>query len=491
MKHLFIYLFGMHRFAGAATPTTARPSAGRRAGMDRLSRLWSAIARPFYRSIYVRFQYAFGLAILGLLLMAAITVVSGRVLMNTYENSVSEARFELMPAHDIQASLREAEHLTYLYAIEGNQSAPFRFKVVEETVYREFRQLIESTSRFASVEHAHSSISVSESVTAWKEAQAAALAVFRFAAGTPEAVEALRRAHAKIDPVYDTISKFHRGSMQDLQDRLKFARSVADQTYSAIFGAIMIGLGVLIAAGFFVGGSVLQPIEELQRVARRLGEKDFSQRVRLRNTRDELGQLGRAFNIATATLQRLYGELEQRSTHDGLTGALNRAAFDERLSAECMSADRHKRSMSLLMVDIDFFKRVNDTHGHQTGDHVLQTLVELLNETIRPGDILARYGGEEFIIILPEADENGAMAMAERVRSTVERHVFNCPIGNNIGVTVSVGCANRLTAGMASDDLVKAADAALYRAKKTGRNRVVSASELAPAHRSGARKAAA
>lgn len=423
--------------------------------------------------------------------MAAITVVSGRILMNTYENSVSEARFELMPAHDIQASLREAEHLSYLYAIEGDQSAPFRFKVVEETVDREFRQLTESTLRFASVEHAHSSISVSESIKAWQGAQVAALAVFRFAAGTPEAVEALKRAHAKIDPVYDTISKFHRGSMEDLQERLKFARSVADKAYSAIFGAIMIGLGVLVVAGFVVGGSVLQPIEKLQRAARRLGEKDFSHRVKLHNTRDELGQLGRAFNIATATLQRLYGELEQRSTHDGLTGALNRAAFDQRLSAECKSADRHKRSVSLLMVDIDYFKRVNDDHGHQTGDQILQNLVRLLNETLRPGDTLARYGGEEFIVILPDADEAGAMAMAERVRRAVEGHAFYCPSGNNIGVTVSVGCASRRTAEMASGELIKAADAALYRAKKTGRNRVVSASELSLARRSGAKKAAA
>ena len=143
-----------------------------------------------------------------------------------------------------------------------------------------------------------------------------------------------------------------------------------------------------------------------------------------------------------------------------------------------MSADRHQRSLSLLMVDIDFFKRVNDNHGHQTGDQVLQTLVGLLNKTIRPGDILARYGGEEFIIILPETDEDSAMAMAERVRGTVEGYSFNCPIGVDIGVTVSIGCANRRVHAMASEDLVKAADAALYQAKKTGRNRAVLARDL-------------
>lgn len=410
--------------------------------------------------------------------MAAITFVSGHILMNTYENSVSEARYELMPARSLQTALREAEHLTYLYAIEGDQSVPFRFKEIGETVTREFLQLTESQLRFGSVEHAHSGVSLTETVKAWQDAQTAVLQVFQFAAGTPEAVEALKRAHVMIDPVYDAISSFYHGSMQDLQKRLGYAHSVADGAYFAIFVAILIGLCVLVAMGLIVGRSVLQPIADLQWAARRLSEKDFTCRIRLRNTKDELGQLGRAFNVAFAAIQRLYAELERRSTHDGLTGAFNRAGFDARLSAECKSADRHKRSLSLLMVDIDFFKRVNDTHGHQTGDQVLQTLVRLMNETIRPGDILARYGGEEFIIILPETDEGGAMAMAERVRGTVEGYSFNCPIGVNIGVTVSIGCANRRAHAMASEDLVKAADAALYQAKKTGRNRVVSAREL-------------
>lgn len=491
MLRSFYFWLSSRQLAGAPALNAVRPAVGSRAGIGWLAGLWAAIARPFYRSIYVRFQYAFSVAILGLLLMAAITLVSGRVLMDTYENSVSEARFELMPAHHLQTSLREVEHLTYLYAIEGNQSAQSQLKEIGETVTRDFQQLTESMLRFGSIEHAHSSISMPDTVKSWRDAQTAALQVFQFAPGTSEAIDALKRAHATIDPVYDAISEFHRGSMQDLQERLRYARSVADKAYAAIFGAILIGLGLLIVMGLVVGRSVLQPIAELQSAARRLGAKDFTHRVKLRNTRDELGQLGRAFNIAFASLQRLYDELERRSTHDGLTGAFNRAAFDARLFAECKSADRHRRPLSLLMVDIDFFKRVNDTHGHQAGDQVLQDLVQLLDETIRPGDIVARYGGEEFSIILPETDEDSAMAMAERVRRTVESHSFVCPVGEVIGVTVSIGCANRRTDAMVSEGLVKAADAALYRAKKTGRNRVVSASELSPAHRSAGKKAAA
>lgn len=412
--------------------------------------------------------------------MAAITLGAGRVLLNTYENSVSEARVELMPAHSLQVSLREAERLTYLYAIEGDRSAPAHFKEVTETVNSQFQKLTESNLRFGSLKHAHSDISAPKTIKAWQDAQAAVLQVFQHAPGTTEVIEALKRAHAAIDPVYDTVSEFQHGSMQDLQKRLKFAHSVAEWAYFAIFGAVLIGLGVLIAMGLVVGRSVLQPIARLREAALKIGEKDFSHRVRLRNTRDELGQVGRAFNIASIYLQRVYRELERRATHDGLTGALNRAEFDARLSAECRSADRHKRPLSLLMVDIDFFKRVNDNHGHQTGDQVLQAIVRLLNETVRPADVVARYGGEEFIIILPETDEDSAMAMADRLRRTIDDHCFACPTGEDLRITVSIGCASRPHHAMAPEDLVKTADMALYRAKETGRNRVVSARELPP-----------
>lgn len=216
MKYLSILGISRRELADVSPLEAICHSGSRRIGVGRFVRLWSTIARPFHRSIHVRFQYAFGFAIFGLVLMATITLVSGRVLLNTYENSVSEARFELMPIHRLQVLLREAEHLTYLYAIEGDRSGPFRFKELGETVDRQFQQLTESKLRFRSVVHAHSHFSVPKTVKAWQDAQTAVLQVFQYAAGTTEAAEALRRAHAAIDPVYDTISDLHDLSMQDL-----------------------------------------------------------------------------------------------------------------------------------------------------------------------------------------------------------------------------------------------------------------------------------
>jgi len=115
--HLNFAGFSERGPAGAMGSRGPRTADDRRRTSGRFAGLWLAVARPFYRSIYIRFQYAFGFAVLGLVLMATITLVSGRALLNTYEKSVAEARFELMPAHSLQVSLREAEHLAYLYVM--------------------------------------------------------------------------------------------------------------------------------------------------------------------------------------------------------------------------------------------------------------------------------------------------------------------------------------------------------------------------------------
>jgi two-component system, cell cycle response regulator len=181
--------------------------------------------------------------------------------------------------------------------------------------------------------------------------------------------------------------------------------------------------------------------------------------------------------MASTTLQKLYRELERRSTHDGLTGLLNLAAFDERLQVEFDGSDRHRRPLSLLMVDIDFFKRVNDSYGHQAGDRVLQSVANLLGTTTRPGDVVTRYGGEEFAIILPETDEASAMVMAERLRAAIESAEIECDTCGAIKLTISIGCASRRSRLISTGGLVNAADSALYEAKTAGRNRVVSANK--------------
>jgi diguanylate cyclase (GGDEF)-like protein len=155
---------------------------------------------------------------------------------------------------------------------------------------------------------------------------------------------------------------------------------------------------------------------------------------------------------------------------DGLTNLVNRKQLDTILNEEIPRARRHARELSLLMVDIDHFKQINDAHGHLTGDSVLRGIAALLQKRLRPNDRLGRYGGEEFCAILPETPLHNAAKFAEELRALVESHAFMSD-EQEIRLTISVG-VSALQEGMQLEDLYRAADEMLYKAKRTGRNRV-------------------
>lgn len=174
-----------------------------------------------------------------------------------------------------------------------------------------------------------------------------------------------------------------------------------------------------------------------------------------------------ALALHNAALRR---EVEQLATRDALTGVANRRVFDDTLRREC---ERHARTgtrCALILLDVDHFKRINDTHGHQAGDSVLAQIGRALRDICRDADLPARYGGEEFVVLLTDCDDAAqALATGERIRAAITHTVTTVPI------TVSAGLACVPTHGTTPGDLVRAADAALYAAKRAGRNQSVMA----------------
>ncbi len=182
-------------------------------------------------------------------------------------------------------------------------------------------------------------------------------------------------------------------------------------------------------------------------------------------------------------LKRLQDELKKSnallkklSSTDVLTKIHNRRNLMEMLDAEFERANRYGNYLSLLMVDIDHFKNVNDTYGHQMGDEVLSGLGDILRETKRKNDMPGRYGGEEFIVILPHSDPGGSLIVAERLREHVEQKEFKDSVSDPLPlkITISIGVATFPAPNIKSAaELIKRADEALYEAKETGRNKVV------------------
>jgi diguanylate cyclase (GGDEF)-like protein len=172
------------------------------------------------------------------------------------------------------------------------------------------------------------------------------------------------------------------------------------------------------------------------------------------------------------TLQNENQKLKKANRLDELTGAFNRRHFEDTLSEEFDFAERHSSTLSLIFVDIDYFKETNDTYGHQAGDQVLQTVAELLRNTVRGSDIVARYGGDEFVIVLPGTDADRTTAVAARIVDEARSLQIDTDEGQKVRITLSLGTATQSTAHdfRSAAGLIRAADSALYDSKRKGRD---------------------
>ena len=258
------------------------------------------------------------------------------------------------------------------------------------------------------------------------------------------------------------------------------AANIAGVAVAALLAAAIAGLGVEIL--------VLRRIRALLDAANRVRGGDFSVRIHPQTGRGELSQLAAAFDSMAETLQQRDTELRNamlelhaQATTDPLTRLSNRRQLGELLPRELMRARRGdgkvtSGKVAALLIDLDFFKRINDTFGHEAGDLVLSEVGKLLRAMIRASDMACRYGGEEIALILPDTTLKVASDRAESIRVKISglRFVHE---GKDIGpVTASIGVAIFPDHANDAEELLRAADTALYRAKHDGRNRVVVAS---------------
>ena len=194
-------------------------------------------------------------------------------------------------------------------------------------------------------------------------------------------------------------------------------------------------------------------------------------------------RLARAFNAASGA----FIQVEARATHDRLTGIPNRETLLAILGSEVERAVRHYKPLSVAFIDIDRFKPINDTYGHNSGDAVLRQVARLVADGVRVNDTFGRYGGEEFMLILPETLPDDAVRLAEELRTLVQQEALHIADGQTVNVTISIGIAGGRGAELQLDMLVDRADAAMYAAKSLGRNRTYQFQDLddeAPVRRS-------
>jgi diguanylate cyclase (GGDEF)-like protein len=215
--------------------------------------------------------------------------------------------------------------------------------------------------------------------------------------------------------------------------------------------------------GVYIGSVVLVTLIVIRQIAALRENHDLYSRVAAAN------QALEATNIA---LENANDRLHEQATSDPITGGMNHRAIQQFLQDEVELQQRYGRACAVLFLDVDFFKTINDVHGHRTGDLILREFNALVSSAVRAADAVGRWGGEEFLAVLPETDSDAAIAVAERIRECVAAAEFGPA---NLHVTCSIGVAACPNDGDNADELVSAADHAMYAGKMLGRNQVCAA----------------
>jgi diguanylate cyclase (GGDEF)-like protein len=252
-------------------------------------------------------------------------------------------------------------------------------------------------------------------------------------------------------------------------------RDLRNQT-ALVVSLLLIGIGSI---AYVLGASIARPLDRLIKGAGRVADGDLAVTIST-GSKGELGYLTRVFNDMVERLRAGREELERISITDSLTGIYNRKYLNEKLADHVTYARDGDSTFTILMIDVDHFKAYNDTYGHVAGDKVLSRLGPLLKAQLRSSGFVARYGGEEFFALLPDADADDAVKVAERIRTAVADEPFG-ESGDEVRLTLSIGVATFENRGETSESIIAAADKALYRAKKNGRNRVTKARRKAAA----------
>lgn len=419
------------------------------------------------QSLSTRCFIGFGVILLPFLLAAALGLFYLLPsLVDPLNNSVKVVTNEVHPMLHLQEDLLRATKSVNDYLGNGNPGASMLFIQQSRRVGLYFQKIA-----LAPFTNGQGREQIDSARSQWQQAKQLGEALLRShdPSINPQTARQIESFNAHIDLSEYLLDQAHEIFVRNIGAYRMQAQNTRVHIFLITFGVFVLALAIALFVTIALVRTVLAGIDTLGQGVMRLASGEYSYRVAKVHD-DELGMLATAFNAMATKLEENQNALYELTIRDGLTGLYNHRTFYTLLAEELARSQRSNRPVSLLMLDIDHFKHVNDTYGHQAGDAILRGLSELLGQQLRAIDRVCRYGGEEIAVILPEIDPDTASSIAERLRTSVETHLFE--VNTTIHITVSIGVASSPTDGDSVDTLVAAADAALYVAKRSGRNRV-------------------
>lgn len=422
-------------------------------------------------SLRARILTGIGIMLLPLLGLAAGALLGINSVIGSFKDVVEEVSGEMEPIMAVQIAILQAAMPANDYLIHGERTERDKFARLSQQVEHAFKRL--EAAPFGLVEERALTGSAHDT---WQQAQSISETVLALSPPVDDAAgrSEVKRIDALVDHAVDLLSRVREVTDAEIAGGFAKATATGRTVLQIVFGAFGLGFTVVVSVGAALAWSILTRVKALSDGARAFGEGNLSYRVQLEG-HDELGRLACVFNGMAAELDHTHQALRETSIRDSLTGLYNRREFDRRLREELKRCNRYHHPLSLLLLDLDHFKAINDGYGHPVGDKVLREVADIVKHEVRDSDeVVARYGGEEFAVIMPETDKLGAGVLAQRIRAAITAYTFSADETQPLSVTASIGLAGFPNDAYAGETLIAAADRALYHAKRTGRNRVCS-----------------
>ena len=425
----------------------------------------------YKQSLRQRFALTAALMLMPLAILVVVQYSVFNQTITNFNHAIEHGSNELADIRQLQHMIHMAIMAPNDYLIHGNKSEYKNYATLSNKVTTSINNMLTLMK-----EHQNEYNMVKQLEEFWLQIDNKANTIFAFThpVGNAAAAETMENLDVTADQAASILEEIFSTATLEMKDQLHKAENLRVTMIFLIIGGTSISALLILWLNMALAKAVVNPLCCLKKAATQVGDGDYHTRLSWQRT-DEIGELSQSFDIMTEHLEKARNELECLSRQDGLTGILNRREFDRLFRIEFSRAVRFGHNLSLIMIDIDHFKSINDEHGHLAGDNVLRILTTIVEKTIRDIDQFARYGGEEFTLILPEVDRHGACTLAERIRKLVEVANFGDADGNPVHITLSAGVADYPEHGTSEKDIIYAADKALYKAKHKGRNRVICA----------------
>ncbi len=406
----------------------------------------------------------------------AAAAVGGFVLLNTgvigsFQDIADRQRTEIVPAQRIGLRLWDVATSVDEFVENGNALDQASFRAARTAIEADLASLVANVGE----DDGSRALAVSAQQD-WNSATdlGRELISVRRPAGDQTVAEQIERFDGAVRAASDKLESL----IERLEADVGSDQQNADRTYERALWLAAIAAGVClltIAGGVVLIGRVMSAsVDRLVDGALRFAEGDRSHRIDIRIP-PELRRVADEFNRMISKIHAFEDMLSERALKDALTGLPNRRAFDEAMERNWYRLQQFGDDFAVLMLDVDHFKRVNDSYGHAAGDEVLRKVAETLAQQLRTAHPVFRTGGEEFAVIVPSARTADALVIAERLRAAVK--LVAMPVaGDEVGVTISVGITDSRGCNSA-EEMLQVADAALYRAKGSGRDRAIASGD--------------